>query len=487
MKQHNNAHKRLYHSWQRQLPYITVSCLGSFSFLSSGLVFAQTQSAVDSIVPVNGNAVPKSTIERIKTNVTPEKTPQEPEFSQKKLIHKLHSNLEISQSTSIRKLKADLEQHKVQVEITTPPTSHHATSSVSVNTVNSISKDYNNAYIDPTDYSSRNKVKYEAPSSVVITERSSGCKTILAQSVSGNLCANSSKRQPIASDSENPHTKAPTWLKKSENVHLASVSVTKSEPQQSLDPVSRNLPNSQNNTLSSIKNNIESHTDHLADRVAGNDPLHLNRFIPKASEFNPTTTVSSVPIAPSGGTLPPPVTADNLVPRPSLVAYNIPLASALPQIAFGGRFAYGNGSGMLFPLSIPAPITSFFGWRVHPITGDNRFHSGIDLGASTGTPILAAYSGNVEVADAVSGYGLAVILNHNNAEQTLYGHMSQILVRPGQWVQQGTIIGLVGSTGMSTGPHLHFEVRHLTAQGWVAVDPSNQLESSLNQFTQARK
>jgi murein DD-endopeptidase MepM/ murein hydrolase activator NlpD len=106
----------------------------------------------------------------------------------------------------------------------------------------------------------------------------------------------------------------------------------------------------------------------------------------------------------------------------------------------------------------------------------------MDIGAATGTPILAAYSGQVEVADWVGGYGQAVILNHNNALQTLYGHMSQILVQPGQRVERGTVIGLVGSTGNSTGPHLHFEVRQLTPQGWIAVDPSPQIQSALGQL-----
>ncbi|MBA4466907.1 M23 family metallopeptidase, partial [Cylindrospermopsis raciborskii CS-506_A] len=88
--------------------------------------------------------------------------------------------------------------------------------------------------------------------------------------------------------------------------------------------------------------------------------------------------------------------------------------------------------------------------------------------------------GQVEMADWMGGYGLAVTINHDQRQQTLYGHMSEILVRPGQWVEPGMIIGRVGSTGNSTGPHLHFEVRHLTANGWVAVDPSMQLQAGMN-------
>jgi murein DD-endopeptidase MepM/ murein hydrolase activator NlpD len=137
---------------------------------------------------------------------------------------------------------------------------------------------------------------------------------------------------------------------------------------------------------------------------------------------------------------------------------------------------------MMYPLSIPAPITSLFGWRTHPITGNQRFHAGTDLGAPMGTPVLAAARGQVETANWLGGYGLAVILNHQSAEQTLYGHMSEIFVQPGQWVEAGTMIGRVGSTGASTGPHLHFEVRHLTPQGWVATNPGVELQSGLSQL-----
>ena len=141
----------------------------------------------------------------------------------------------------------------------------------------------------------------------------------------------------------------------------------------------------------------------------------------------------------------------------------------------------GNGNiRLVFPLSIPAPITSLFGWRTHPIEGGQRFHSGTDLGAPMGTPVLAAYAGKVALADFLGGYGLAVAVEHNKGtQQTLYGHLSEIFVKPGEWVKQGMVIGRVGSTGLSTGPHLHFEFRQLTAQGWVAMDPGEQLEYAL--------
>jgi len=144
-----------------------------------------------------------------------------------------------------------------------------------------------------------------------------------------------------------------------------------------------------------------------------------------------------------------------------------------------GRLGNGN-IRLVFPLSIPASITSAFGWRIHPLFGSSRFHSGTDLGAPMGTPVLAAYAGQVALADFLGGYGLAVALNHNkNTQQSLYGHLSEIFVKQGELVKQGDVIGRVGSTGNSTGPHLHFEFRQLTPEGWVVLDAGDQLEYAL--------
>ena len=130
------------------------------------------------------------------------------------------------------------------------------------------------------------------------------------------------------------------------------------------------------------------------------------------------------------------------------------------------------GSGMIFPLPIAVPITSGFGWRIHPISGDRRFHTGLDLGAPYGTPVLSAMAGRVVQAGEMGGYGLAVIVQAASGQQeNLYGHLSAIAVKPGDQVAQGGILGLVGSTGNSTGPHLHFETLLPTTEGWTAVDP----------------
>ncbi|NET31126.1 MAG: M23 family metallopeptidase [Cyanothece sp. SIO1E1] len=148
-------------------------------------------------------------------------------------------------------------------------------------------------------------------------------------------------------------------------------------------------------------------------------------------------------------------------------------------------YASGQSTiGMSFPLAALAPITSRFGWRVHPIRGDYRFHEGLDLGAPMGTPVLAALPGRVTTAEYLGGYGLTVMIEHGGTTQrTLYGHLSGIAVQPGTTVEQGAVIGWVGSTGLSTGPHLHFETHQRTADGWVAVDPLSVPEVSVNQLT----
>jgi murein DD-endopeptidase MepM/ murein hydrolase activator NlpD len=139
------------------------------------------------------------------------------------------------------------------------------------------------------------------------------------------------------------------------------------------------------------------------------------------------------------------------------------------QLAFrtgtpGYQRVLGTGQ-MLNPVS--GPITSNFGYRQHPILGSSRFHAGTDFGVPQGTPILAADSGTVIVAEWYGGYGNAVIIDHGNGLTTLYGHCSELYVSVGQGVQRGQTIAAVGSTGLSTGPHLHFEVR----QQGEPVDP----------------
>jgi murein DD-endopeptidase MepM/ murein hydrolase activator NlpD len=114
-------------------------------------------------------------------------------------------------------------------------------------------------------------------------------------------------------------------------------------------------------------------------------------------------------------------------------------------------------SGMILPVA--GHITSYFGNRYHPILHFNRFHAGLDIGAGWGSPIVAAADGRVAAAGWAGGYGREVQIAHGGGVVSLYGHMSEIVAQPGSYVRAGQVIGYVGSSGLSTGPHVHFEVR----------------------------
>lgn len=526
----HNPQKRLAYT----IPAQGLCWLSSVSLLSGGLVLAQTETSIDNIVPTIETSQPSAGTNFVKKDiVVPAASPAQPKASQRQatLRQRLRKS-EVSQTqapvrqsqpkmavesnkpvVSVKKSQPQVETSRVapspnsevkpKLEVATPvnvkksqpqvetsrvapspdsevkpklkvatptrslpeqkPTatqpSNNSESNNSV-TARQPKKDYKDAYIDRNDYSN-DTATYQAPNSVILTERSSGCRTTLAtgQGVSGSACAKTPNERVANSSGKS----APTWLRRSQTAQLATPSPVRS--------------------LANADSPSRWRSSPVATGRATKTALHSNRFIPNPSEFS-TTRVSATPIAPSGGTLPAPMAEGNIAPRASTVAYDIPLASVLPQIPYTGTLAYRGGSGMVYPLAVAAPITSVFGWRIHPITGNRRFHAGTDLGAPMGTPILAAAKGQVETADWVGGYGLTVILNHSSAQQTLYGHMSEIFVRPGQWVEPGMVIGRVGSTGNSTGPHLHFEVRHMTQNGWVAVDPGVQLQIALSQLLQ---
>jgi murein DD-endopeptidase MepM/ murein hydrolase activator NlpD len=124
--------------------------------------------------------------------------------------------------------------------------------------------------------------------------------------------------------------------------------------------------------------------------------------------------------------------------------------------------AAGSGPGNPGPCGarpVPGEIRSGYGMRHHPILGYSRMHTGADMAAGSGTPIRACRAGRVLIAGSQGGYGNTVVIDHGGWMATLYAHQSSIAVSEGQQVSVGDVIGYVGSTGMSTGPHLHFEVR----------------------------
>lgn len=113
-------------------------------------------------------------------------------------------------------------------------------------------------------------------------------------------------------------------------------------------------------------------------------------------------------------------------------------------------------------------VTSEFGERVHPITKKDGFHTGIDIANKKGTPISAAFSGSIQEVGTNEAYGNYVLMRHSENLYTFYGHLDSLNVRKGMNIRRGEIIGLMGSTGYSTGPHLHFEIR---IEG-IRVDPA---------------
>lgn len=128
----------------------------------------------------------------------------------------------------------------------------------------------------------------------------------------------------------------------------------------------------------------------------------------------------------------------------------------------GRRIFIPNGSSVGFgkPLRIPLHVTSRYGYRIHPVTGRYRLHEGIDFRATVGTRVYAVQTGRVIYAAPKGGYGKVVGIQHAGDFTTWYGHLSQIRVSVGEHVDLGKVIGLSGNTGLSTGPHLHFEIRY---------------------------
>lgn len=131
-------------------------------------------------------------------------------------------------------------------------------------------------------------------------------------------------------------------------------------------------------------------------------------------------------------------------------------------------YEYKKATGTLFIYPTRGRLTSPFGYRTDPFTGTRRMHYGIDLANRVGTPVRATMAGTVVVvANHPQGYGKYIVIRHERGYQSLYGHLETILVRKGQRVSQGQKIGLMGSTGRSTGPHLHFSLY----KNYVPVNP----------------
>ena len=149
--------------------------------------------------------------------------------------------------------------------------------------------------------------------------------------------------------------------------------------------------------------------------------------------------------------------------------FNAPLTGATP-VSVGTTIPFAQPRSVSIPSRIPVEgvrLTSDFGMRWHPVTGGRHAHKGVDLAGPIGTPVHATADAVVGKAEWFSSYGLYVALEHGGDIETRYGHMSRLNVYAGQHVHKGDVIGYIGTTGRSTGPHLHYEVR----LSGVAVNP----------------
>lgn len=144
-----------------------------------------------------------------------------------------------------------------------------------------------------------------------------------------------------------------------------------------------------------------------------------------------------------------------------------------------GKWASLANAPSLWPVA--GPITSSFGERQDPFNGEGAFHSGIDIGAVYGAPVRATADGVVLKAGFGTGYGREILIDHGNGIQTLYGHLSGFAVSAGERVNRGQVIGYVGSSGRSTGPHLHYEVRIRD----TPVNPHRYMRETINQLAAA--
>lgn len=160
----------------------------------------------------------------------------------------------------------------------------------------------------------------------------------------------------------------------------------------------------------------------------------------------------------------------------------IPGVNWSPNLPGGGAVAASPPAAVTrtvsqYPLPAPAPVVVGYGWQIEAASGNVVFHSGVDLAAAEGTPVLAAAEGTVAFAEAQGAYGNLVVINHPQGLQTRYAQLSRIDVRVGQQVRRGDRLGSVGATGDANRPHLHFEVRSNSDLGWVAEDPGNYFET----------
>jgi len=222
---------------------------------------------------------------------------------------------------------------------------------------------------------------------------------------------------------------------------------------------------SQYNELKAQKDDLKNRYTHL-EQVAKERDIQIASLGSLASEVSSLYGLKSDPVLVAAAT------SDSV--EDEQVSSSLDRLYALKTTALSGATTAGltlgltrnvttadwiraNSAPNLWP--VEGPVTGSFGERIDPFNGEGAFHSGIDIGAIFGQPIIAPAAGVVEFADLMGGYGRAVVLDHGRGIKTRYGHLKSFAVFPGQHVQRGDVIGYVGDSGRSTGPHLHYEVR----------------------------
>lgn len=386
----------------------------------------------------------------------------------------------------------------------------------------------NSNYIDQTPYEVGATDHYEAPEAIIFTERDRGCdngscdvpiRTAETIPPSGNSHENLGLREDLDLNNdfnnnlnnnfnnnyagtpennyaqENNYVKENNYAKENSSANTLMIPLNNYE-QYPANPLairpepfaSENFTNNGNNWVTeSTQKNDQAETNIY-------EPIYSANSENSVYETYYQDQTNQGYYSPSGDTMPvTEVAIASILPAQVSGLFDIDLMMDSGLAYYNrtqrpGPAANNGNTSLLFPLSLPAPITSTFGWRQHPVLGYSRFHTGTDLGAEQGTPVVAVLAGRVAIADWLGGYGITVVLAHEkNKSESLYGHLSEIFVKPGEWVQQGEVIGRVGSTGMSTGPHLHFEMRELTKDGWVTKSADEKITVGLSELLRVLK
>ncbi|MEB3311099.1 MAG: peptidoglycan DD-metalloendopeptidase family protein [Snowella sp.] len=364
--------------------------------------------------------------------------------------------------TAVAKPRVKLAAPKISISNSAPVSSPVDTQPASIRSA----LQGKNSYIDPTNYSVGQSNRTNSTPSVVLSERSTGCRTVVQGGSLNRGCGSvSATRRQRSGEVTAARAYPPRYQRLAARTKVSAQHFVTRAPRVSplrqiaLQPIT--APSHSPRRYRNVSYPLPS-----ANKTASNSRVGLP---PSSNQI-----FSIEPIIRRGISL-------ALAPMPEYSRATTLYAPTAPDIRQGN-------TDLLFPLPTAVPITSAFGWRIHPVTGRGRMHQGTDLGAPTGTPVLASYSGEVAIADWMGGYGLTVVLRHlEGTQESRYAHLSEIFVKPGQSVEKGEVIGRVGSTGLSTGPHLHFEWRHLTNKGWVAVDAGTHLEYAMESLIQSRQ